>query len=167
MEENFIDIEIKSEEEFLDSINKNLEKINSNKSNIFSEKDSMNNSENFEQIFSNNNIIYNNLKENNDNEVEDNKEEENNKINNILIELNKNIEIDIPENQECKEILQILRKPYSDKDLRKNNPFKSLSKPRKISLVGRVFSDIPDDEESATTKNSNSSVHNNLIFEKQ
>ena len=166
MEENFIDIEIKSEKEFLDSINKNLEKINSNKSNAFFEEDCPDNTDNLEQIFSNQKMIFKDLIENDDCEIEDHKEE-NNIINNILIELNKNIEIDIPENQECKEILQILRKPYSDKDLRKNNPFKSLSKPRKISLVGRVFSDIPDDEESATTKNSNSSIHNNLIFEKQ
>ena len=163
MEENFIDIEIKSEKEFLDSINKNLEKINSNKSNIFSENDSINNSENFEHIFSNNYIIYNNVKENNNNEVEDNKEE-NIIINNILIELNKNIEIEIPENQECKEILQILRKPYSDKDLRNYYPFKPLSKPKKISLIGRVLSDIPDDDESATTKNSNNCINSDLIF---
>ena len=156
MEDDFIDIEIKSEKEFLDSINKNLEKINSNKSNIFSEKTFTNNLENFEQILSKNNILNNNLNEN------DNK---NSVINKILIGLNKNSEIEIPENQECKEILQILRKPYSEKNIRKNIIFKSLSKPRKISLFGRVLSDIPIDNENTNTKKSNSNTYNDLIFE--
>ena len=160
MEENFIDIEIKSEKEFLDSINKNLEKINSNKSNVFYDKDSSDNSDNLDQIFSNQNKINKSV---NNNEVEDQKEEEC-VINDILTELNKNIEISIPENQECKEILQILRKPYSDKDLRNYYPFKPLSKPKKISLIGRVLSDIPDDDENTTTKNSNNYINSDLIF---
>ena len=165
MEENFIDIEIKSEKEFLDSINKNLEIINSNKSNAFFEEDCPDNTDNLEQIFSNQKMIFKDLIENDDCEIEDHKEE-NNIINNILVELNKNIDIKIPENQECKEILEILKKPYSDKNLRNYNPFKPLSKPKKISLIGRVLSDIPDDIENTTTKNSNtSSTNNDLIYE--
>ena len=90
-------------------------------------------------------------------------------IETILSELNKAIDIDmryvsLNENKirekyqyqnECEEILSILKKPLSDKNI-SNNPFKILTKPKKISLVGRVFSDIPSDDTKNSANFSNS-----------
>ena len=87
----------------------------------------------------------------------------------ILAELNKAIDIDLRfvspnENkteeryqyqEECEEILSILKKPLSEKNLT-SNPFKILKKPKKVSLVGRVFSDIPSDDTKNSTNFSNS-----------
>ena len=106
----------------------------------------------------------------------DDKNEENNEIKSILSDLNKNIEINIKESEienknynECQEILNILKKPLSDKNIRfYNSPFKPLLKPRKISMVGKVF--YPNDENSNTysiaTQNSsnNSNINNNKIL---
>ena len=70
----------------------------------------------------------------------------------ILFELNKAIQINIniQEDDECQELLTILRKPAQKKlasqkckTKTKCVPFKSLKHPKKISLVGRVLSDIP------------------------
>ena len=71
----------------------------------------------------------------------------------ILQELNLAIQIDlnIQENDdECQELLTILRKPAQKKLATqkcktkiKCGPFKSLKHPKKICLVGRVLSDIP------------------------
>ncbi len=47
---------------------------------------------------------------------------------------------------ECEEILSILKKPLSDKNLKDKNifniPFKPLLEPKKVSLVGKVIYDI-------------------------
>jgi len=47
---------------------------------------------------------------------------------------------------ECEEILSILKKPLSDKNLNDKNifniPFKPLLEPKKVSLVGKVIYDI-------------------------
>ena len=98
----------------------------------------------------------------------DDKNEENNEIKSILSDLDKNIEINIKENEnknynECQEILNILKKPLSDKNLRfYNSPFKPLLKPRKISMVGKILCGIPNDENDNTKNTSqNSSNCNN------
>ena len=70
----------------------------------------------------------------------------------ILFELNQAIQINLnfQEDDECQELLTILRKPAQKKLTSqkcktkiKCGPFKSLKHPKKISLVGRVLSDIP------------------------
>ena len=52
--------------------------------------------------------------------------------------------------KECKEILSILRKPLSNKNIRNlrmyDTPFKPLLKPKKVSLVGKVLFGIPADD---------------------
>ncbi len=55
----------------------------------------------------------------------------------------------------CKEILSILKKPLSNKNIRnrKYNIFKPLKKPRKISLVGRVLSDFSNEENNNSNEN--------------
>ena len=71
--------------------------------------------------------------------------------------------------KECKEILCILRKPMSNKNVTNimdnNNPFKPLLKPKKISLVGKILN-VPSDEistqNSSKDNNSNSNNNNNL-----
>ena len=89
---------------------------------------------------------------------EDNKEE-NSVFKAILDDLNKNIEINVKElenenKNECQEILDILKFPLSDKNIRgRISPFKPLLKPKKISMIGRVFSDIPLDEINNNTNN--------------
>ena len=89
---------------------------------------------------------------------EDNKEE-NSVFKTILDDLNKNIEINIKElenenKNECQEILDILKFPLSDKNIRgRISPFKPLLKPKKISMIGRVFSDIPLVEINNNTNN--------------
>ena len=49
----------------------------------------------------------------------------------------------------CQEILSILKKPLSNKNIRNSNiyssPFKPLLKPKKISMVGKVLFDISSD----------------------
>ena len=105
----------------------------------------------------------------------DDKNEENNEIQSILSDLNKNIEINIKENEienknynECQEILNILKKPLSDKNITFHySPFKPLLEPKKISMVGKVFYNIPKDEivntnSIATQNSSNNSNINNI-----
>jgi len=57
---------------------------------------------------------------------------------------------------ECEEILSILKKPLSDKNLKGNNifniPFKPLLKPKKVSLEGKVIYNIIS--ENYTTESS-------------
>ena len=67
-------------------------------------------------------------------------------LNNILEDLNKNVIINIKQQQEdskqkaIEEILEILNYAHSDKDIRSRaSPFKPMLKPKKISMVGRVF----------------------------
>ena len=86
------------------------------------------------------------------NDFEDDNKEENSVIKDILDDLNKNIEINIKENENnnykaCKEILNILKYPHSDKNIRDNiSPFKPLTKPRKVSLIGKVFFNFPNED---------------------
>ena len=52
--------------------------------------------------------------------------------------------------------MEILKYPRSDKNIRGGiSPFKPLLKPKKISLVGKVFYNIPDDENNNTDNNNN------------
>ena len=134
-----------------------IQKLNiNNKSN-----DINNENIDFENDFINSNLSFDNNFENKDKllikDFIDDKNEDN---------LDKNININIKEKEnknfkECQEILNILKKPLSDKNIRfYNSPFKPLLKPRKISMVGRVFYDIPNDENntnSVTTQNSSNS----------
>jgi len=67
----------------------------------------------------------------------------------------------------CQEILSILKKPLSNKNIRNRNiystPFKPLLKPKKISMVGKVFFDIPSDnntKECSNEKNNNNDNSN-------
>lgn len=57
---------------------------------------------------------------------------------------------------ECEEILSILKKPLSEKNLKDKNilfiPFKPLLEPKKVSLVGKVFYEIAS--ENYTTESS-------------
>lgn len=85
--------------------------------------------------------------------------EENQDLEKILQELNEAIQIDIDpnknfHNEECEEIISILKKPTPKKNTHKKNKernmFKCFKTPKKISLVGRVLSDTPSNE----TKNS-------------
>ena len=88
-------------------------------------------------------------------------ENDSKEIESLISELNEavQININIPENEldECQELLNILKKPQpkmlkshecKSKNICKmtkikSTPFKSLKHPKKISLVGRVLSDIP------------------------
>ena len=51
---------------------------------------------------------------------------------------------------ECQEILSILKKPLSNKNVRYldnyDSPFKPLLEPKKVSLVGKVFYSIPSED---------------------
>ena len=101
------------------------------------------------------------------------KNDEENEIKSILSELDKNIEITLKEKdnyKECQEILNILKKPLSEKNVRfYRSPFKPLEKPRKISMVGKIiFNDTKDDEEdnkSEITQNSSNTndINNKMI----
>ena len=104
-----------------------------------------------------------------------NEEAEEKEIENILVDLNKAVQIDIDdikikknENKyydECQEILSILRKPISHKFISDKGivPFKVLSKPRKISMKGKVFSDIPSDNSTQSIScNKNNMDSNNF-----
>ena len=98
----------------------------------------------------------------------DDKNEESSEIKSILSELDKNININIKENEnnnECQEIINILKKPLSDKNIRfYNSPFKPLLKPRKISMIGKVLCGIPNDEDDntkSTNQNSSNFINDN------
>ena len=96
------------------------------------------------------------------------KNEENNEIKSILSDLDKNIEINTKESEnknynKCQEILNILKKPLSGKNIRfYNSPFKPLLKPRKISMIGKILIGMPNDENDNTkSTNLNSSNYIN------
>ena len=63
--------------------------------------------------------------------------------------------------KECQEILSILNKPLSNKNIRNKNkfetPFKPLLKPKKISLVGKIIFGAPsnDNNTECSTKDNN------------
>ena len=148
-----------NEENLTEKKNYNLNEFNYS----FENKKEVNDNNNVINYFSN--IILEKESENkNDNDIadfdEDNKEE-NNEFKTILDDLNKNIEINVKELEnenykECQEILEILKYPRSDKNIRGGiSPFKPLLKPKKISLVGKVFYNIPDDENNNTDNNNN------------
>ena len=73
----------------------------------------------------------------------------------ILEDLNKNIYINIKQQEEeknqmaCKELLQIMKDPYCD--------FKPFSKPRKVSMIGRVFFNDNNNNEDTKTSDKASS----------
>jgi hypothetical protein len=66
-------------------------------------------------------------------------------FNSLLEDLNKNIYINVKTQEEeknqmaCRELLQIIKYPYCD--------FKPLLRPRKVSMVGRVFFNRSDNED--------------------
>ena len=162
--------EFKSEKELLESIDKDLEiiKTNSNKSNHINndysfEKEESKEEDDIRQFLLDSQIMNKNSSESSDSEDEnEDKIEEQNIFKNILNDLNKNIEINIKETQienknyeECQEILSILKKPLSHKNLKTSylySPFKQLIRPKRVSLKGRVLSDIPDDTENSISK---------------
>lgn len=68
----------------------------------------------------------------------------------------------------CQEILSILKKPSSNKTIIRNRniynsqndtPFKPLLKPKKVSLVGKVFYDIPSDINSTCSSKNNNNIN--------
>lgn len=81
--------------------------------------------------------------------------EENKDLEKVINELNEAIQIDLDQkrnihNDECDEIISILKKPIkkirSYKNRGERNLFKCLKAPKKISLVGRVLTDTPSIE---------------------
>ena len=89
---------------------------------------------------------------------EDNKEEDL-MFKSILEDLDKNILINIKKQEEdqrqnaINEILEILKYPHSDKNVRiSSNPFNPLLQPKKISMVGRVFFSSNSNNDNNTTK---------------
>ena len=82
-------------------------------------------------------------------------------VNPILEDLNKNILINVKEEEEdknqmaCREILEILRYPLSQKNVRGViSPFKPLLQPKKVSMVGKVFyNSTTDNDENKTRDN--------------
>ena len=85
--------------------------------------------------------------------ISDDKDEDYNDILSILSDLNKNIELNIKEDEnkyknknskECQEIINILKNPLNNIKNIKNNtnlcsPFKPLLKPKKISMAGKII----------------------------
>ena len=76
----------------------------------------------------------------------------------IISELNNAIQINLDNVEDnyigCKEILSILKKPKHAKIVKykaKKVPFKNLSKPKKISLKGRVLSDMPSNDTQSSS----------------
>ena len=94
------------------------------------------------------------------------------KKNHSKSEQNLNIKNDDDHFNECQEIICILKKPLSNKDIRNgkfyDSPFKPLLKPKKVSLVGKVFYGIPSDDintKSSSKDNNNNSNNNDILFE--
>ena len=92
--------------------------------------------------------------------------------NNSKSEQNLNIKNDDEHFNECQEIISILKKPLSNKDVRNgkfyDSPFKPLLKPKKVSLVGKVFYGIPSDDISTKCSfkdNNNNSYNNEFLSE--
>ena len=82
-----------------------------------------------------------------------------NQVNNIINDDHFNV---------CQEILSILKKPLSNKNVRNRNiystPFKPLLKPKKVSMVGKVFFDIPSDNNTkeCSNENNNNNANSNI-----
>ena len=90
-------------------------------------------------------------------------------VNSILEDLNKNIFINVKEEDEdknqmaCREILEILRYPHSHKNIRGvASPFKPLFQPKKVSMVGKVFynNSTSDNDNNKTRDNTTLNGHN-------
>jgi hypothetical protein len=108
-------------------------------------------------------------------DFEEDAKEDNLVLNDILEDLNKNILINVKEEEEkeknqkaCQEILEILRYPKSDKNLRGViSPFKPLIQPKKISMVGKVFYNSAYYDENKTRENTTNINSNNNIENKE
>ena len=108
-------------------------------------------------------------------DFEEDIKEDNLVLNDILEDLNKNILINVKEEEEeeknqkaCQEILEILRYPKSDKNLRGViSPFKPLIQPKKISMVGKVFYNSAYYDENKTRENTTNINSNNNIENKE
>ena len=108
-------------------------------------------------------------------DFEEDIKEDNLVLNNILEDLNKNILINVMEEEEeeknqkaCQEILEILRYPKSHKNLRGViSPFKPLLQPKKISMVGKVFYNSAYYDENKTSENTTNTNSNNNIENKE
>ena len=96
-------------------------------------------------------------------------------LNDILEDLNKNVIINIKQQQEdskqkaIEEILEILKHHNSDKNIRSEiSPFKPMLRPKKISMVGRVFYNSADKDDNnnyinpVNIKDKTNSLDNNL-----
>ena len=102
-----------------------------------------------------------------------NEETEEKEIENILVDLNKAVQIDINEINikrnknkyfdECQEILSILRKPLRKKYITDKGitPFKIFNKPRKINMKGKVLSDIPSNDSTQNNSCNRNNIYNN------
>ena len=98
-----------------------------------------------------------------------NKKDSNINKNQTYIKQNNNIINDDNFNV-CQEILSILKKPLSNKNIRHRNiystPFKPLLEPKKVSMVGKVLFDMTSDnntKECSIEKNTNSNNGNSNI----
>ena len=86
-----------------------------------------------------------------------------NEINDILKEMDNSISINLnysynnikiknnneSHEKECNEILSILKRPFSNKDVRylnKDTPFKPLIKPKKVSMIGKVLYNVSSED---------------------
>ena len=91
-------------------------------------------------------------------------------VNPILEDLNKNILINVKEEEEdknqmaCREILEILRYPLRQKNVRGViSPFKPLLQPKKVSMVGKVFyNSTTDNDENKTRDNTGFNGRNDV-----
>ena len=91
-------------------------------------------------------------------------------VNPILEDLNKNILINVKEEEEdknqmaCREILEILRYPLSQKNVRGViSPFKPLLQPKKVSMVGKVYyNSTTDNDENKTRDNTGFNGRNDV-----
>ena len=108
-------------------------------------------------------------------DFEEDAKEDNIVLNDILEDLNKNILINVKEEEEedknqkaCQEILEILRYPKSHKNLRGViSPFKPLLQPKKISMVGKVFYNSDYDDKNKTNENTTNSNSHDIIENKE
>ena len=166
------------ENEIKDIINKNTKnKIDKEKKEM---KNEISNINEFHFSFENKNEIYFNkifphiLENENEqientilNDFEEDNKEENSVFEAILNDLNKNIEINIKELEnenknfkECQEILEIIKYPLSDKNIRNGfSPFKPLLMPKKVSLLGKI---LIDKNNSINNSTDNASSNDNI-----
>jgi len=109
-------------------------------------------------------------------DFEEDAKEDNLVLNDILEDLNKNILINVKDDEEeeeknqkaCQEILEILRYPKSHKNLRDAiSPFKPLTQPKKISMIGKVFYNSAYYDENKTSENTTNINSNNNIENKE